>query len=187
MVRDAQAVAGKLLESRVRSVYLTYRPAKRGPDWRQRSIFGSISPRPIPIRRRCACARLQRRPASPSPFGRSCSDRSSRRKAGARRRSIFIRPKAAICGAIWNAFAPTWRCRSAAPSRFRKTACWPPGSRLSDWKIRPARTVAENIRARNIRAGNIGAAISASRCFAANSAKAARSATSRRSRRSSRG
>ena len=98
----------------------------------ERSISGSISPRPIPIRRRCGSARWprearRRRCAS----GRSCSARSSRRRAGTPRRSISTRPRAATCGATWSGSAPTSRCRSAGPSRFRRTACWRRASRWS--------------------------------------------------------
>ena len=55
------------------------------------STSGSISPRPIPIRPPCGSGRWPRRPMSACAFARSCSGRSSRRRAGPRRRSISIR------------------------------------------------------------------------------------------------
>ena len=72
---------------------------------------------------------LAGKPASRCAFARSCSGRSSRRRAGPPRRSISTRPRAATCGATSSGCAPTWRCRSGGPIRFRRTACWRRASR----------------------------------------------------------
>ena len=49
-------------------------------------------------------------------FGRSCSGRSSRRRAGTPRRSISIRPRAATCGATSSGCAPDLN-RAVPPAR----------------------------------------------------------------------
>ena len=93
------------------------------------STSGSISPRPIPIRPPCGSLRWPSRPRSRCAFARSCSGRSSRRRAGPRRHSISIPPRAATCGAISSGCVRIWPCRSGVRIRSRKTACWRPASR----------------------------------------------------------
>ena len=54
---------------------------------------------------------------------RSCSGRSSPRRAGATRRSTSIPPRAATCGATLSGRAPRWAFRSSGPSLFHSRAC----------------------------------------------------------------
>lgn len=62
--------------------------------------------KPLRKARACACA-----------GGLSCSDRSSRRRAGPPRLSTSIPPRGAICGATWSGFAPA-QPRPTPPRSF---------------------------------------------------------------------
>ena len=64
---------------------------------------------------------------------RSCSGRSSLRRAGGTRRSTSIPPRAAICGATSSGPARRWASRSNGLSPFPNRACSPPASR---WRLR---------------------------------------------------
>ena len=75
------------------------------------------------------CAARRRPPASRCAGARSCSGRSSRRRAGRPRRSISIPPRAATWCATASGNAPRSGWRSVCPSRFRRTRCWPRASR----------------------------------------------------------
>src|ERR1051326_4547330 len=65
------------------------------------STSGSTSPRPTPPWPPAASGLWLPKPAARCDSGRSCWVRSSRPKAGIRRRSTSIRPRAATCGATW--------------------------------------------------------------------------------------
>src|SRR5882724_3536217 len=75
----------------------------------QESNFGSISPAPTRIRRRCESK------SSPGATAVSCngvpffSARFFKSKVGMIRRSISIRSRVATCGATWNGCVQAWK------------------------------------------------------------------------------